>query len=249
MTTVTVSGLSHVGLVRENNEDSLVIGPWTLCATPTDSAQTFVFPVGTPLLVAVADGLGGHPGGDLASSLVARLLARAGPALTGEEPVREALQQCNRAVYAAAGDHPEVATMGTTVAGIVVTGEQLLAFNVGDSRVYRVGADGLEQLSVDDRPAGGLLARHTVLQTLGGNVELTPVEPHVASSALPHDARYLVCTDGLSDVVPPEDVVRILREHRDGPAVRELWQAAMDAGAPDNVTLAVVRIGPDDPEP
>ena len=94
---VAVSALSHVGLVRDSNEDSLVAGPWTLCATQTESPQTLAFPVGTPLVVAVADGLGGHPGGELASSLVVRLLARAGPSLDGEGAIRDVLEQCNRA--------------------------------------------------------------------------------------------------------------------------------------------------------
>ncbi|NUR02462.1 MAG: serine/threonine-protein phosphatase, partial [Streptomyces sp.] len=76
---VAVSAVSHPGLVRERNEDSLVVGPWTLCATVTESPQTLVFPLGTPLVVAVADGLGGHPGGDVASALVARRIASIGP--------------------------------------------------------------------------------------------------------------------------------------------------------------------------
>jgi serine/threonine protein phosphatase PrpC len=137
-TAVAVSVLSHVGLVRDSNEDSLVIGPWTLCATQTESPQTLVFPVGTPLVVAVADGLGGHPGGDLASSLVVRLLARAGPSLDGEEAIRDALEQCNRAVCAAAAGNPRLLTMGTAVAWLVVTDEQVITFNVGDSRVYQI---------------------------------------------------------------------------------------------------------------
>ena len=242
MTYIAVSGLSHVGLVRDNNEDSLVIGPWTLCGTETDSPQTLVFPVGTPVVVAVADGLGGHPGGDLASSLVVRLLARAGPSLGGEDAIREVLQECNHAVYAAAADDPRLATMGTTVAGLVVTEEQVLGFNVGDSRVYRVGTEGIEQVSVDDRPSGGMLSRHTVLQTLGGNRELSSIEPHVTGSPLSAGACYLVCSDGLSDVVPTDELARILHQHEDGRAAFELWKAAIDGGGPDNITLAVARL-------
>jgi PPM family protein phosphatase len=242
-TAVAVSALSHVGLVRDSNEDSLVVGPWTLCATQTESPQTLVFPVGTPLVVAVADGLGGHPGGDLASSLVVRLLARAGPSLDGEEAIRDVLEQCNRAVYAAAAGNRQLLTMGTTVAGIVVTDEQVITFNVGDSRVYQVLPDELRQVSVDDRPSdGGALSRHTVLQTLGGSVDLSTVEPHVTSSPRPADARYLICTDGLGDVVPTGELARILHDHEDGRAAFELWKAAIEAGGPDNVTLAVTRL-------
>ncbi len=73
-------------------------GPWTLCATVTESPQTLFFPLGTPLVVAVADGLGGHPGGEVASALVARQLAQVGPLLDSEGRVREALSACNREV-------------------------------------------------------------------------------------------------------------------------------------------------------
>ena len=243
MTYIAVTGLSHVGLVRDSNEDSLVVGPWTLCTTQTESPQTLVFPVGTPLVVAVADGLGGHPGGELASSLVVRLLARAGPSLDGEGPIRDVLEECNRAVYAAAAGNPHLTTMGTTVAGLVITKEQVLMFNVGDSRVYLVVPDGLRQVSVDDRPpTGGALSQHTVLQTLGGNYEFTPVEAHLSSTPLSTDACYLVCTDGLSDLVPTDKLARILHDHQDGRAAFELWKAAIEAGGPDNVTLAVTRL-------
>src|SRR5260221_14258346 len=139
MTYIAVTALSHPGAVRDNNEDSLVAGPWTLCATVTENPQTLFFPLGTPLVAAVADGLGGPPGGEVASALVARLLAQAGPSLDSEQSVREALSTCNRTVHAAAARNPALTAMGTTVAGVVITSDLVLAFNVGDSRVYAAG--------------------------------------------------------------------------------------------------------------
>jgi serine/threonine protein phosphatase PrpC len=238
-----VSAVSHIGAVRGQHEDSLVAGPWTLCATVTESPQTLVFPVGTPLVVAVADGLGGHPAGEVASALVARQLAQAGPLLDSQDSVREALHACNRAVHAAAARDPALTTMGTTVAGVVVTADAVRAFNVGDSRVYAADPGGVRQLSTDDRPAGDILVTTTVTQTLGGSDELTAVDPHLVTSPLSDDTRYLICTDGLTDPVPRHVLDEVLRQHDDGRAVFELWKAAIEAGGPDNITVALVRVG------
>jgi serine/threonine protein phosphatase PrpC len=242
----TVSALSHPGLLRERNEDSLVAGPWTLCATVTESPQTLVFPLGTPLVVAVADGLGGHPGGDVASALVVRRIASVGPALSSENAIRDAVHACNRAVYdaVAGGAGDELATMGTTIAGTVVRPGSLLAFNVGDSRVFAASRDGLRQVSVDDSPPlePGQRTTSIVTQCLGGSRAYRSVQPHVTAESLSGGDRYLVCTDGLTDPVPPEVLEEVLREYDDGRAAFELWKAAIAAGGPDNITLAVVRV-------
>lgn len=242
---IAVTALSHRGAVRDQQEDSLVAGPWTLCATVTENPQTLVFPLGPPLVVAVADGLGGHPGGEVASALVVRELALTGSSLGSEDSLRETLRDCNRRVYAAAAAGPELTAMGTTMAGIVLTAERVLAFNVGDSRVYAANGGGLRQLSTDDRPSGqevGLPAG-IVTQTLGGRDELTDIDPHLAALPLAPDTSYLVCTDGLTDPVPTSVLEAVLGQHQDGRAVFELWKAAIEAGGPDNITMALVRLG------
>ncbi|MET9319115.1 protein phosphatase 2C domain-containing protein [Streptomyces sp. NPDC003038] len=245
---IAVTALSHAGLLREHNEDSLVVGPWTLCGTVTDNPQTLLFPFGRPLVVAVADGLGGQPAGEVASALVVRRLASLGPTLDGARPVGDALEACNRAVYEAAEGRPELATMGTTVAGAIVLADALLAFNVGDSKVYEAAAGGLRQVSVDDSPPPrpGQRTTSAVTQTLGGSHDFRGVTPHVSAFALSAGDRYLVCSDGLTDPVPDDAIDRVLRVHDDGRAAFELWKAAMEAGGPDNITLALVRIGGDE---
>ncbi|MEV7235341.1 PP2C family serine/threonine-protein phosphatase [Streptomyces sp. NPDC051020] len=242
---IAVTALSHTGLIRDHNEDSLVVGPWTLCGTVTENPQTLLFPLGTPLVVAVADGIGGQPAGEVASALVVRQLASFGPSLDSEEAVRDALNVCNDAVYAAADGNPELVTMGTTVAGAVVLAESLLAFNVGDSRVLDATRDGLRQVSVDDSPPlpPGRRTTSLVTQALGGARRFSAITPHVTTAPLSAGDRYLVCTDGLTDPVTEDALDSLLRLHNDGRAAFELWKAAIEAGGPDNITLAMVRIG------
>lgn len=241
MTYLAVSALSHIGAVRDHHEDSLVVGPWTLCATVTESPQTLVFPLGTPLIVAVADGLGGHAGGEVASALVARQLAQLGPLLDSKDRLREALDACNRDVYAVAARDPDLTAMGTTVAGVVITADHVLAFNVGDSRVYAAGPEGVRQLSTDDRLGDDGLRTGILTQALGGSDEPAAIDPHVITSPLSADTSYLICTDGLTDPLPAGLLEEALGQHDDGRAVFELWKAAVEAGGPDNITIAFVR--------
>ena len=240
---VAVSALSHDGLLRDHNEDSLVAGPWTLCSVVTPSPQTFYFTTAVPVVVAVADGLGGHPAGEEASALVVRRLAQLGPQLIDPAAIRDALDDCNAAVYADARRDRARTGMGSTVAGVVVTEAAVHVFNVGDSRVYAVEDGALALLTVDDNqaPAPGQRRSSVVTQTLGGSLDMDPVEPHVASRPTSENTRYLVCSDGLTDAVEEATIAGILAEHEGGRAVFELWKATIDAGAPDNITVALVE--------
>ncbi len=249
MPVVAVSVLSHTGVVRSHNEDSVAVGPWTLCATATDSPQTFYFPLcDSAVTVAVADGLGGHPGGDVASSLTAGQLAATGTELTDEQSVTEALQACHTALHDAADADPTLAGMSTTVAGLALTGDSVLVFNVGDSRVYELTDAEPRLLSTDDSPplAPGQRTTHLVTSVLGGATPRDALRPHVTSLPVRPGARYLLCTDGLSDPVPPEEWAAVTAdgdaEDDDQHAVVELWRAAIRAGGPDNITIALVRI-------
>jgi serine/threonine protein phosphatase PrpC len=240
-----VSALSHEGLVREQNEDSLVVGPWTLCAMTTLNPQTFWLPVGEPLVVAVADGLGGHPAGEVASGLAVRALAHAGPWLADEAAIHAELLACDDLIYDEAALHPGRAAMGTTAAGIVITDHDVFVFNVGDSRVYAVEDGELRQLSSDDNeaPLPGQRRSSVLTQALGGGMDRGRVVPHVVRRPPAAEGRYLVCSDGLTDAIDNLAIAAILRNYEGGRAAFELWKAAIEAGAPDNVTLALVEIG------
>ena len=160
----------------------------------------------------------------MASALVVRRLTQIGPMLDSED--RSGRRSAHATVRCTRRPRdPALTAMGTTVAGVVVTADLVLVFNVGDSRVYAAGPGGVRQLSTDDRLSGNDLPPGIVTHALGGSDELNAVDPHLPTSPLSEDTSYLICTDGLTDPMPVGVLNEVLREHEDGRAVFELWRA------------------------
>jgi serine/threonine protein phosphatase PrpC len=128
--------------------------------------------------------------------------------------------------------------MGTTVAGLLLTANRAVWFNVGDSRVYGQRAKRFELLSIDDVPPGPRSG--VITQTLGGFCTFVPIEPHMGTEELVLPSRWLVCSDGLTDMVDDRDIERALAAS-DEEAVCTLFDLAMRAGGADNVSIIVVR--------
>lgn len=239
MVMFAVGSATHVGRVRRVNEDSVVVGPH---------------------LVAVADGMGGHAAGDVASSVAVSYLQ---PLADGDGAVRPdqilgALDEANRDIVEAAAEDPARSGMGTTVTGLavaVVGGlEHWLVFNVGDSRVYRVGPDGLEQVSVDHSEVQELLdsgqltpdeaatypRRNVVTRSLGS--EPAPVADVWVFPPVEGD-RFLICSDGLPLELPEDLMLQLIAAEPDAQSAAEsLVTAAVEAGGRDNVTALVVDL-------
>ena len=224
---------TSVGRVRRVNEDShLAIAP----------------------IYAVADGMGGHGSGDVASRLAVEVLGRCvelRPLFA--EAVLHSLEEANRVIV----EHEESSRMGTTVTGLAglesVGGDHLIVFNVGDSRVYRLVVDRIEQLTVDHSEVqelvmAGVLTReqarshprrNIVTRALGGG-ETVAVD-HWLLPATGGD-RFLICSDGLFGELPDEVIVPLLAIPDPQQAAEALVAAANDAGGHDNVTALVVDI-------
>jgi protein phosphatase len=138
--------------------------------------------------------------------------------------------------------------MGTTIAGVAVGEEQIVYFNVGDSRVYRHSGRELFILSHDDVPlgTGSRTSRlsHQITQSLGGRTAKTPIVPHVGTtSALNAEDTLLICSDGLTDMVPDQLVNSTIAEEQDlERCVRGLLRLALDAGGRDNISIIVARV-------
>lgn len=237
MTTLSAAG-SHVGKVRANNQDSGYAGEH---------------------LFVVADGMGGHAGGDVASAMTLQSIAEMDRAFdSADDAARElssALLDANQELAEAVFEHPELTGMGTTVSGFVRVGDRLAIAHIGDSRIYRWRDGQLTQITKDHTfvqrlvDSGRITAeeaavhpRRSVLMRVLGDVDLTPEIDTEVVDTQPGD-RWLLCSDGLSGFVTEERIAELLAEHADAAAaVEALIDESLDEGAPDNVTIVIVGV-------
>jgi serine/threonine protein phosphatase PrpC len=229
---ITAAVLTHAGRVRQYNEDTVVVpGLISVGSLSTPVAMSYQH---GDFVFAVVDGMGGHRGGQEASRLVAQQLAT--------QPISDivkALNAANELLYEAAEQSPRLAGMGATVAGILLTDAgAATGFNVGDARVYQWSQGYLMLLSTDDRPTPD---SHVVTQSLGGSDRPTGIEVHTTQLELHPNDRLLICSDGLSEAAPFETIQSLLAEQSIAAAAGRLLQAALDRGAPDNVSLIIVE--------
>lgn len=225
---------SDRGLVRSNNEDSVYAGA---------------------RLLALADGMGGHAAGEVASQLVVAALAP----LDDDEPggdLLDALAEAVRAGNAAIADHvraePELDGMGTTLTAFLFAGNRLGMVHIGDSRAYLMRDGELSQISKDDTfvqtlvDEGRITAeqahnhpqRSLIMRALTG----APVEPTLIMREAKAGDRYLLCSDGLSDPVSFETIAEAMDIPNVSEAADRLIELALRSGGPDNVTVVVADV-------
>jgi serine/threonine protein phosphatase PrpC len=184
---------------------------------------------------------------------VAEHLARRAAQATDEAAIAQLLLEANDELFALMDRRPAWYGMGTTVAGVAVAPSGIVAFNVGDSRVYRIEAGALVQLSTDDTPGpklpDGRTAVYTssiITQVLGGyrpDAREEPITPRVLSAPLSDGARYLICSDGLTDLLE-RAAIEVLLDDDDQASARALFEAAMAQGGDDNISLILLRVRP-----
>lgn len=241
------TAFTHQGAVRPGNEDTIAIGDW-IRRLPMAAPAVLEHEVSTPLICLVADGMGGHAAGEVASRTVAEHLSRRAAEATDDAATVRLLHETNAELYALMQESPVWTGMGTTVAGLVVAPSGVLVFNVGDSRAYRIDQGGLVQLSTDDTPGPKLadgrtaaMSSNLITQSLGGAYQLAGIDPHVLSEPLEDGARYLICSDGLSDLLDRKTMEQLL-DRDDAASAEALFEAAMAQGGNDNISLILLRL-------
>jgi serine/threonine protein phosphatase PrpC len=234
---------SAIGLRRSGNEDSAIT-----------SAN----------LIAVADGMGGHAGGEVASAIAIKELTKLIPisqsihidADSIEDLLAQAMVDIDLEIARVANEEPELRGMGTTLTALLLHEDRIALMHIGDSRAYRLRDGELEQLSLD----------HTVLQELidQGKLTIAEANDHPQRSLLTQvlmgsgnldpvlvvyerkaGDRYLLCSDGLSSVLSNKEIKSLLKKNKREDAVAALVDATYVNDAPDNVTVIVADIATD----
>jgi PPM family protein phosphatase len=235
---LNIAAITQVGLVRKANEDSIVVGSW-IAQAALEAPEICQYRLDKPIVLAVCDGMGGQAAGDVASLLAASAISDGMQGEPTEDKASSALYAINDNIYAAAACEPRLAGMGTTIAGVWIGQDKLVWFNAGDSSVFRFANGFLMKLSLDDRLDG---SRSNVLtKSLGGGNPYVALAPHTGTEALRSGASYLVCSDGLTDML---SLSLIETEMRKSPqeASAALCAMACAAGGHDNVSIIVVAI-------
>lgn len=238
--------LTHVGMRRTRNEDCVAIAGASIAPSMT-APKLIVQPLDIPRVCLVADGMGGHPAGDVASRLATdRLLGEIDARVRDQETLIAAIQNTNQMLFQEMKRVPALYGMGTTIAGLVVRLEGILAFNVGDSRIYRIHAGKIDQVSIDHtmEVAGtriGNKAPRVLSQCLGGFLTDLEVEPHVVALSLEEGAEFLICSDGLHDMLTDADIERCLAPDL-AASVQTLFESAMREGGLDNISIIQARV-------
>ncbi|WEF51680.1 protein phosphatase 2C domain-containing protein [[Pseudomonas] carboxydohydrogena] len=243
----SVAAFTHRGLVRSSNEDAMAIAGQLLTGDMDHVHHRHVD--GGNCLLMVADGMGGHTHGALASRTVLDHLIANADELLEPEGAAAAVDAANARLYTVMAERPESEEMGTTLVGAVLFAGSLLVFNVGDSRCYRGREGALCQLSLDDvantaKDASGHRQSHAITQCLGGVPFQLPLSPHIAvHPPLAVGETLLLCSDGLADMVDDEAISHLLTDAAGGvtEVVRKLARAAMKAGGADNLSIIAMR--------
>ena len=230
------AGRSDVGLVRENNEDSGLIGKHFLL---------------------VADGMGGHAAGELASSTTVAVLAQVDANREKLDNLEEKLIEIPKVITkelknAIAKDSAR-AGMGTTLTAAILEGENLKISQVGDSRAYLIRNKTITRLTKDQTYIQTLIdsrviteveakthpQRSLLLQAIDG---ITESEPVITSTPVMNKDKLVICSDGLSNVVSDEEILEIINKFEYVGAVSALIEKSLENGGPDNITVIVAEI-------
>lgn len=240
---ISYSCISHIGKIRSINQDNFICAGRYLA----DGKGDMRFPLcgkvtsASPALFGVFDGMGGEECGEIASFIAAKTAASA---VLTKNGVSDMLMLCKNS-NAAICDYTEknrLSSMGTTAAMLLFNKKDIILCNIGDSKIIRFSDSEAQQISKDHIAVSAFGTKPPLSQNLGIPEGEMTIEPYISRGAYKSGDKYLICSDGLTDMVFPEDIRKTVNSYDINTACKELLKAALQNGGKDNVTIMLFEI-------
>lgn len=237
---IQYSSITHVGLRRNQNQDNMVCNG-NLIAKDTTSSEIVCGKINVKhdIIFGVFDGMGGAQCGEKASMLAAKTAEGIDVTQGKVEGFLDYCMKANAAIcsYRMAN---KLASVGTTAAVLVFSPHNISLCNLGDTKIFRISKNRIEQISADhimQFPGG----KRYLTQNLGSSDSLD-LRPYIAFGEYKRGDQYLICSDGLTDMVRENEIMQIIKENRFGDAVPMLLNAALTQGGKDNITIILCKV-------
>ena len=233
---------SNIGLCRKNNQDNYIcLGQYRDLETDITEILTGTTPIGKECVFGVFDGLGGEEFGEIASLIAAKRIRNTVFDRKLKEKASAYCVEANKAICDYA-DENEIFAMGTTAAFMVFAKKEILLCNIGDSRIYFFSDDKMEQISYDHVLLGTQYAKPPLTQKLGIREEELVLDPFFSSGTYREGDVFLICSDGLTDMVPLEEIKEIVLQEETQNCASVLIEKALENGGRDNTTVIVCKV-------
>lgn len=241
---IRYSCVSHVGKIRRKNQDNFLCGRQYLSHDPDNgfSGRGSLTSKDSPLF-GVFDGLGGEECGEAASLIAAQCASRLRPGRDAAAALAGWCREANVRICDYAQEH-RVSAMGTTAALLTFGRREVTLCNIGDSRIYRFSEGRLKQISRDHLAPAPYGRKAPLTQNLGIPPEELTLEPHIARFRCKPQDLYLICSDGLTDMVENKQLKELISATSVDHLAQRLLEAALDAGGRDNITIVCCRVEP-----
>lgn len=240
---IKYSCISHTGNIRLMNQDNFYCNGRYM----SSDASAIVFPIngeatsGDITLFAIFDGMGGEECGEVASYIAAKVSSEIQFSNGSVDDLKNFCKDANHRICSYSEEN-SISSMGTTAAMLLFSKKYITLCNIGDSKVFRFSAEGSEQISEDHVAVSAFGKKPPLLQNLGIPPEELLIDPFFSKRSYIDGDKYLICSDGLTDMVSMNTISKYMLNQPPNIASRMLVDKALEKGGKDNITVIAIEI-------
>lgn len=240
---IVYSCISHIGNVRSINQDNFICNGTYMKTNDSE----IIFPLSgkvvskSPTLFGIFDGMGGEECGEIASYIAAKEASTIPIKKDGVSTLTDYCKQANTKICEYT-ENNAISSMGTTAAMLLCSKDEITLCNIGDSKVFRFAGGEFEQISKDHIVISAFGTKPPLSQNLGIPPDQLLIEPYLSQGRYKNGDKYLICSDGLTDMLTLEEIKELLTSQQVEESATKLVNKALENGGKDNVTVILLEI-------